>query len=116
MRYSNARKKAVVEDWPIGGSCRGKAVFEVEANSRGERCSRITEKRNGSWGKPKRSVYGKLVRIVDGEDGRTYVAILSKNYPQIGVMRGDMKYSQESFHHGDDDYDVMVRMLYGGRE
>jgi hypothetical protein len=35
------------------------------------------------------------MRIVDGDDGRTYIAGLS-NYGHITIMRGDMKFNEET--------------------
>jgi hypothetical protein len=60
----------------------------------------VTEKKNGTWSKPKVTTYAPQCRIVDGEDGRTYVA--SYSYGHIYIMRGDMKYHHESLSHDDD--------------
>ena len=112
MKYTNPRTKAIIDDWPIGGSARGTAIFTIEVHpTRGERCSRETEKKNGTWGKPKRGTYSDRVRIMDGEDGRTYVVSHSSGYGMISVMRGDMKYSEESFFRRDDVFEEILASM-----
>jgi hypothetical protein len=113
MKYSNPRKQAIIQDWPIGGNARGSAIFKIEANKRGERATRETEKRNGTWGKPKLGTYAQLTRIVDGDDGRTYVMSYGA-YDMISIMRGDMKYSEETIHRGDERFEETLAMLKGG--
>ena len=103
MNYSNPRMKAIIEDWPIGGTNRGSAIFEIETHpSRGQRATRVTEKKDRTWGKPKLGTYADIVRIVDGSDGRTYLMSLSHHFNQINVMRGDMKHSHETLHLSED--------------
>ena len=69
--YSNPRMTATIENWP-SGSKRVTAFFQ----------------------------FAKQMRIVDGDDGRTYIAELSC-YGHITIMRGDMKFNEESVHAGD---------------
>lgn len=95
--YSNPRMKAVIENWP-SGSKRVTAVFTIEADpKRGERAVRVTD------GKPKKLTYARKVRIVDGDDGRTYIAELT-DFGFVSIMRGDMKIQEESIHDRDPRY------------
>jgi hypothetical protein len=79
---------ATIENWP-SGSKRVTARFEIEQGPRGERAVRTTT------GEPKKLTYARLARIVDGSDGRTYIAEFTM-YGHINIMRGDMKFSQET--------------------
>jgi hypothetical protein len=110
-QYSNPRKSATIVDWPIGGNLRGEAVFLVESNKRGERCTRTTEKRDGTRSKPKAGIYHDACRIVDGDDGKTYILGLSRGYGQIGVMQGNLKFAHESFHQGDERFSEVLALL-----
>ena len=87
-KYSNPRMTAVIEDWP-SGSKRVTARFQIEQTSRGERAVRITD------GAPKKLTFAKLARIVDGDDGRTYIAEYTA-YGFINIMKGDMKFQHEA--------------------
>ena len=88
--YSNPRLSATIENWPHGKQ-RVTANFEIERDAkRGERAVRITT------GEPKKLTYARKMRIVDGDDGRTYIAALS-GYGHVTIMRGDMKFSKEDF-------------------
>ena len=87
--YSNPRLTAVIENWPLGASRRGPATFTIETHEkRGERAVRITD------GAPKKLTFARKMRIVDGDDGRTYLAALS-DYGHVTIMRGDMKLQEE---------------------
>ncbi len=86
--YSNPRMSAVIENWPIG-SKRCTATFEIEQASKGERGVRTTV------GAPKKLTYARKARIVDGDDGRTYIAELTM-YGFVSIMRGDMKVQHET--------------------
>ena len=87
--YSNPRRDATIEGWPLGGSRRGPAHFHVESDPRkGERVTRTTT------GKPKFTTYATQARIVDGDDGRTYIARLTV-YGHISIMQGDMQFQHE---------------------
>jgi hypothetical protein len=87
---------ATIENWP-SGTKRVTARFEIERTSRGERAVRTTD------GAPKKLTFAKLARIVDGDDGRTYIAELS-TYGFISIMRGDMKLQQETIFESDARY------------
>jgi hypothetical protein len=66
--YSNPRIAATIENWPHGGK-RVTAQFYIEEHpTRGQRAVRVTT------GAPKKLTFAKQMRIVDGDDGRTYIA------------------------------------------
>jgi hypothetical protein len=89
MIYNNPRNSATIENWP-SGSKRVTAHFSIESDpKRGERAVRVTT------GAPKKLTFAHKMRIVDGDDGRTYIAGLS-NYGHITIMRGDMKFNEET--------------------
>jgi hypothetical protein len=50
------------------------------------------------------------MRIVDGDDGHTYIAALTM-YGHITIHRGDMKFHEEVIHNGDPRY-KMARALF----
>jgi len=110
--YSNPRMSAVIENWPIG-SKRTTATFKVEYSpARGERGTRFTI--NPKTGRPnaiKVLTYSHWVRIVDGDDGRTYFAEYSSRYDFITIMRSDMKYQEETIFPHDSRY-AEVRALF----
>ncbi|HEV2098526.1 MAG TPA: hypothetical protein VGR45_06315 [Stellaceae bacterium] len=86
--YSNPRMSAVIEDWPIGRKTCA-ATFQIEQNGqRGERAVRTT------IGKPKKLTYATKARIVDGDDGRTYIVELAY-HGGITVMKGTMDHVAE---------------------
>jgi hypothetical protein len=94
MHYSNPRMQAVIANWPHGKQ-RVTAVFVIETHPvRGQRAVRTTT------GAPKKLTFALQARIVDGDDGRTYIAELS-TYGFIHVMRGDMRIAHETVHKDD---------------
>ena len=99
--YTNPRKSAVIADWPIGAT-RTTATFTIESKpSKGERAVRTTvDPKTGRPNAPKVLTYALQARIVDGDDGRTYIAERSM-YGHVSIMRGDMKYQHETIHAGD---------------
>jgi hypothetical protein len=102
--YSNPRMEATIENWPHG-SKRVTAKFTVETHpKKGQRAVRVTT------GAPKRLTYAVAVRIVDGDDGRTYIAELTM-YGFVSIMRGDMKYQHETIHPEDARYPT-VKALF----
>src|ERR1035441_8551481 len=104
MNYSNPRMTATIPDWP-SGSKRVTARFEIEQHpKRGERAGRTTT------GEPKKLTYAVRARIVDGDDGRTYIAEYSI-YGHINIMRGDMKFSQETIHPTDPRYPMALELF-----
>jgi len=106
LTYSNPRLKAVIEDWPLSFNKRGTAVFAIEADKRGERCVRTTT------GKAKLGVYCNKARIVDGSDGRTYIARLYGN-DMVSIMRGDMKFEQETVFDRDERFPALLALFQG---
>jgi hypothetical protein len=91
LTYSNPRMSAEIPNWPGGRNKRVIARFEIEQDAkRGERAVRTTD------GAPKKLTYAKKVRIVDGSDGRTYIAELTAWEGFISIMRGDMKIQHEA--------------------
>lgn len=103
--YSNPRMSAVVNDWPHGAR-RVTANFEIEqVPGRGERAVRVTT------GEPKKLTYTGKARIVDGDDGRIYIAERSPTYRHVSIMRGDMKYQHEVVHEGDPRYPELLKLF-----
>lgn len=97
MTYSNPRLDATIENWPHGKQ-RVTATFTIERDhKRGERAVRVTT------GAPKKLTYARKARIVDGDDGRTYIAELSF-YGFVSIMNGDMKFQKETIHVYDPRY------------
>lgn len=103
MEYSNPRTMAIIENWP-SGKHRVTARFEIEQSKRGERAIRTTT------GAPKKLTYATKARIVDGSDGRTYIAELSM-YGHISIMNGDMKYQHEVIHSDDARYPSILSLF-----
>ncbi len=89
VTFSNPRNRAEINDYPLGGNKRGKCVFEVETNKKGERCLRTTT------GKPKVDTYATSVIIVDGSDGQTYILKYDNLYGSITIARHDFKNASE---------------------
>lgn len=94
--YSNPRMEAVIEDWPIG-SKRTTATFKIETHpTRGQRGTRFTiDPKTGRPSATKTLPYAKRARIVDGDDGRTYI-LEEGRFGIVSIMRGDMKFQHEA--------------------
>lgn len=103
MIYSNPRMSAVIENWPHGAK-KVRATFTIESGPRGERAVRVTT------GAPKKLTYARKMRIVDGNDGRTYIAELSF-YRHVSIMNGDMKFQKETIHEGDARYAELLALF-----
>jgi hypothetical protein len=103
LTYSNPRLVADIPDWP-SGSKRVTAHFEIEQTARGERGVRTTD------GAPKKLTYAKMSRIVDGSDGRTYIAEYSV-YGHITIKRGDMKFDHEVLFPRDSRYAQVLELF-----
>jgi hypothetical protein len=104
LKYSNPRMTATIQDWPSGRH-RVTAHFEIEQSpKRGERAVRFTD------GAPKKLTFAKIARIVDGSDGRTYIAEYTM-YGHISIMRGDMKFQQETIHPTDPRYAEVLELF-----
>jgi len=93
-QYTNPRKFCTVDNWPSGKN-RVTAKFVVETGIRGkERIGRVTQNPKGGWNSPKRTTYALKARIVDGEDGRIYIAELTE-YGHITIMQSNLKFQEE---------------------
>ena len=103
-QYSNPRLHAVIDDWPNGGK-RVRAIFSIEEHpKRGQRAVRVTT------GAPKKLTFAKQMRIVDGDDGKTYIAELTM-YGHITIMRGDMKFREETIFRDDPRYSDVSKLF-----
>lgn len=110
ISYSNPRLEAIISDWPIG-SQRTIATFRIEGTKGRERGTRFTI--HPKTGKPcatKKLTYAVQARIVDGDDGKTYIAERSC-YGHVTVMQGNMQYQAETVHADDPRYDDMLRLF-----
>ena len=105
FELSNFRRGDVIEDWPLGGGKRGNCCFTHESNNRGQRMARTTT------GKPKRSVYYKMVCLVDGTDDKTHFIGLTPSGTHLAVMSCDMKHSDFAVFPGDPNFDEYLAQL-----
>jgi hypothetical protein len=103
--------EAIIENWPYGNQ-RTTATFRIETHpTRGQRGTRFTiDPRTGRPSALKTLTYARQARVVDGDDGRTYVAELTM-YGFITVMRSDMKLESETIHERDPRY-AATRALF----
>lgn len=102
--YSNPRMRATIEGWPSGNQ-RVTATFYIETTHRGQRAVRTTT------GKPTKLTFAKEMRIVDGDDGRTYIAALNI-YGSVNIMRGDMKFQEETVHRDEMRYNALRALFF----
>lgn len=110
MNYSNPRMEAMIDGWPMGGNKRGRAVFAIEEDAnRGQRAVRTTCCA-GKFSKPKRDTYNLRTRIVDGDDGKTYIIGMTM-YGFVNVVRGDMQTTEETVWPKDDRWPALVAMF-----
>lgn len=107
--YSNPRMQLTVNDWPYG-SKRVKAEFFIEQAKGKERAVRVTENPKGGTNKPKKLTYSLKQRIVDGSDGRTYIAELT-GYGAVSIRQSDMKHQEEYITGRDDRYPAMIALF-----
>ena len=102
--YVNPRMAAVIKDWPSGGK-RVTATFFVETDpKRGQRAVRITT------GAPKKLTFAKQVRIVEGPDGKTYIAELTE-FGHVTIMQSNMKYLHETVFVDDKRYPAALALF-----
>ncbi len=111
ITYSNPRLSATIADWPHGAH-RTKATFAIETHpQRGQRATRVTiDPKTGRPSTPKVLTYARKARIVDGDDGRTYIAELTM-YGFVTIMRGDMKYQEAVIHQDSPDYAAALALF-----
>lgn len=111
MIYSNPRKSFVTNDWPYGRELRTTATFTIEKSKKGERVSRVTiNPKNGRENKPKTTTYYDQVIIVDGDDGKTYMAEFSK-FGQISIRQSNLQYQQEVIYQDDERYGDLLALF-----
>jgi hypothetical protein len=94
--YTNPRLEAIIPDWP-SGQHRTTATFRIERDrTLRERATRTTvDPRTGRESKPKVLTYAHTARIVDGDDGRTYILELVAGGSHIRVVQSNMQYEAE---------------------
>jgi hypothetical protein len=81
------------------------ANFWIEQDpKRGERGVRETT------GAPKKLTYARKARIVDGDDGLTYIAELTA-FGHISIMKGDMKFQHETLFERDPGYSAALALF-----
>lgn len=114
--YSNPRREAIIDNWPIGRT-RTTAVFAIETvPGKGQRGTRFTiDPKTGKPSAIKKLTYARRARIVDGDDGRTYIAELS-SYGFVSIMRGDMKFQEEVIHRDNPQYQAALALFDDLRE
>ena len=112
MKYSNPRKEATIENWPFGFKLKTTATFTIEQNKKGEeRAVRTTiDPRNGRVSAPKKLTFAEKMRIVDGDDGKTYIAYLT-TYRFVGIMQSNMQYQEETIHENNDHYAEVMALF-----
>jgi hypothetical protein len=110
--YSNPRLSAEIADWPTG-KYRTQAHFWIETDpKRGQRACRTTKHPiTGKEAAPKKLTYAQKVRILDGDDGRTYIAEFSSIYRFVIIMRGDMKFEHEVIFERDPRYSQLMGLF-----
>ena len=94
LTYSNPRMQAVAQ---CPRKTRIIAKFQIEQSKRGQRALRQTT------GAVKASTYAKMTRIVDGSDGKIYIAQLTPSGP-ISILRDNLNCWQEVIFQNDGRY------------
>jgi hypothetical protein len=103
LTYSNPRLSAEIDNWP-NGKHRVVATFAIERHpTRGERATRTTT------GKPKVLTYARKARIVDADNGRTYIAELT--FSHVSIMRADMKFQEETIFPDNPRFDMAMALF-----
>ena len=111
LTYSNPRTHAEIQGWPMGGSHRGVATFDVEVKpGKGERAIRVTRRDDGKQAVGKMLTFAVKTRIVDGDDGKTYLACLT-SFGHVSIHQSNMQFSQEAIFPADPRY-AAVRALF----
>ncbi len=99
MKFSNPRTTAVFENWPFGGAQRCRMEFKIECHpKRGERCLRWSTSAHGRVSKPKKSTYSTMCRIVDGDDGKTYILEYHQHSGMVSIRESNLKFSTATFY------------------
>jgi hypothetical protein len=102
-----------IADWPYGRDTRTTAQFEVVRDARrGERVVRLTlNPSTQRWNKPKYTTYGATARIVEGDDGRTYVLLLVQGRSHISVVQSNLDFQEEAIFPDDPRYPALLALL-----
>lgn len=110
--YSNPTTLRTITDWPHGAH-KTVAQFYVETHPRrGQRVCRTTrDPKTGRVSKPKATTYHKAARIVDGDDGRTYILADCAPYGHLSVTQGNLQFTEESIHEGDPRHAELLKLL-----
>ena len=112
MNYTNPRTELTVNDWPYG-RLRTTAIFSIEQVKGKERAVRSTiNPKTGRANKPKKTTYSLKARIVDGSDGRTYIAELT-NYGAVSIMQSNLQYQHEYISDNDSRYADLLELFKG---
>lgn len=108
MMYTNPHLTHTIAEWPTGRYTTT-ALFSIETHKSGkQRAVRITHHPlTGKPAAPKKLTYADQVRIVDGEDGRTYLLEYSCLSQALSVMQGNMQYQQEYITREDPRYTTL---------
>jgi hypothetical protein len=109
--YSAPAMERRIDGWPFGRFQRCIAVFKIEQHpTRGERAVRTITDAEGRSYAPKKLTFARLVRIVEGSDGRTYIAELTRS-GFVSIMQSNMKFQEESIFERDPRFPA-VRALF----
>jgi hypothetical protein len=109
MNYSNPRMHAVIENWPNGFREKVTATFNIEQTPKGERAVRTTT------GKARKMTFSTKQRIVDGDDGKTYIASWHE-HGSIIIFDGLLKYSLEHAMRGNPRYAELLPLFESSKE
>ena len=115
LPFSNPTKEKTLEDYPLGGSRRGKCKLWLEiVPKKGQRAMKQTEAAR----KPTADTYSARAAFVDRSDGKTYLLTLAQQYPMITVSRvTDFKNANlpdsnsATVHQGDALYDTLLALI-----
>ena len=112
MKFTNPTQRLEIADYPLGGSKRGRCVFEIERSPKhGYRCVRTTTEPTGKVNKPKLLTYGGKAAIVTGEDGKTYI-LQHTAYGFISIHRWDfMGADPSAVFPKDEDYAALSALI-----
>lgn len=110
MKYSNPQTELTVTDWPYGKQ-RTTATFSIETVKGKQRAVRTTvNPKTGRVNKPHKTTYSKLVRIVTGDDNKTYIAELTQ-FLAVKIMQSNMKYQHEYISDNDARYPELLELF-----
>ena len=101
--------QAIIDQWPYGPH-KTIAEFTIEQHpTKGERAVRkLINPKTGKYDTPKKLTYAKQARIVDGDNGKTYILERTMYSGLLSVMRGDMKYQEENINDKDSRFNTFM--------